>query len=390
MNEPALKLKPPFYIRSRLAFNIFAIFIVTGIYIPFLPLWLEGRGLSADDIGIIFAVTLWLKVPVGLLFTSLADASGKRKKLQIVTAVIVLIGIIIMSQLEGFWPLLCAWSIVGTVFTTTIPLADSSIIIAVKRMDIDYGKVRLWGSISFIIASIVGGWYLADKDSEQVMVLMLFGAAVMVVSALALPDLVEAARKTRRPASLDLIKQPGFILFLLTVAALQSSHAALYGFATLSWVEAGHSGGTIGLLWAEGVLMEIALFMFGARLMKRLSVPQLYVIIAVAGIIRWAVLGTTAWLPALVLVQSLHALTFAATHLATITYITQTVPADQSASAQGLYDGLAMGLIFGMAMLLSGWLYEDYGRTTFYAMIAFSLIGGIGALIMLSRTKRAT
>jgi PPP family 3-phenylpropionic acid transporter len=373
------------FIRTRLSFNMFALFLGGGVHLPFLPLWFEGRGLSPDDIGIIFALTLWLKAPVGMLFTSIADASGERKRLQIIAAVIVLFGFIIMAQLQGFWPLLVAWAIVGTIFTTAIPLADSSIVTAVRKLHIDYGRVRLWGSISFIAVSTIGGWYLADKDSEQVIFLLIGGSAVMIITALISPNLKEAARTTRRIASLDLIKRPGFILFLLTAGALQSSHAALYGFSSLAWARAGLDDGTIGLLWAEGVVFEIILFTFSAHLLRRVSVPQIFLIVALAGMVRWAVLGYTDWLPALIVSQSLHAITFAATHLAAITYITKSIPNDQSASAQGLYDGIAMGFLFGVTMLISGWLFNDYGKLAFYAMIVFSALGGIGALVMMRR-----
>ena len=62
----------------RLSASIFALFLVIGIYLPFLPAWLEGRGMSAQQIGVIFAVALWARIPIGLMLASIIDATGQR------------------------------------------------------------------------------------------------------------------------------------------------------------------------------------------------------------------------------------------------------------------------------------------------------------------------
>ncbi len=199
---------------------------------------------------------------------------------------------------------------------------------------------------------------------------------------LLLPDLKAAPRVSVRPALFDLMKVPGFAIFVFSAAILQASHAALYGFATLEWASAGISKTIIGLLWAEGVIVEIALLAFSSQIARRFGVSGLLLMAGGAGIIRWTVIGTTSWIPALVMVQGLHALTFAATLIAAITYISQHVPKDQSATAQGLYDGLAMGFLFGVAMAIAGQGYAEFGPAVFYVMAGFSGIGLIGALFL--------
>lgn len=373
-------------IPPRLSFNVFATFLVIGSYVPFLPVWLEGRGLDDAEIGLIFAVALWAKIPAGLLISSIADQSGERKKPLFIVSIITLAGFAAFPYLNGFTAILIGWIIAGTLLTTMIPLADSLAVIAIQRFGIDYGRVRLWGSISFILVSFAGGYYLEGRDSEAVVNLLIFGSVVMVISTLMLPNLKEPPRESRRPAFFDLIRVKGFVVFTLSASVLQASHAALYGFATLQWKRAGISETIIGLLWAEGVIVEILLFAFSAKFVNRLGVSGLLVLAGLAGIVRWTVLGTTSWVPALVLVQALHALTFAGTLIAAITFITNVVPKDQSATAQGVYDGLAMGFLFGVAMAVAGRGYAEFGSSVFYVMAGFSACGIIGALFLRYRS----
>ena len=108
---------------------------------------------------------------------------------------------------------------------------------------------------------------------------------------------------------------------MLGAALVQSSHGVLYGFATLHWRQAGIPDSVIGALWAEGVVAEIILFAVSGYLLKRLKPIHFLIIAASAGIIRWLILAETSAIPALIFVQSLHAFTFGATHLAGLHFI---------------------------------------------------------------------
>jgi len=367
---------------TRLSASIFAIFLVIGIYLPFLPTWLEGRGLTAQQVGMVFAVALWMRIPVGLGLAAITDATGRRKSVLVAVSLIIFLGFISFMFMDGYWALLFGWVVVGTLLTSTIPLTDNLVMMSIGERKADYGRIRLWGSVSFIAASILGGMYLQGRDSETILHLLIAGSLAIVVGALLAPSVRTAPRTTRKPALFDLLQDRPFVVFVLTAACLQASHAALYGFASIAWKAAGHSEGMIGLLWAEGVALEVLLFTFGSSLMARFRVWQVLLLASLAGILRWTVLGSTTDLYWLIAAQGLHALTFAGTHLAAVMYIARRIPPDRSASAQSLYDGLAMGFMFGIAMMLAGWVYGMNTTDAFYVMVVFSALGGIGAIAL--------
>ena len=149
----------------RLSFYYLALFLIVGTFVPYLPLWMGGRGLSSEQIGLVLAVALWAKIPVGLSMTGEIDYSGKRKRSLLLIALVSLGGMIIMDYANSFVAILLVWLLVGTLLTTAMPIADSLSLLAANRSGVRYGKVRRWGSISFIIASVAGGWYLQGRAS---------------------------------------------------------------------------------------------------------------------------------------------------------------------------------------------------------------------------------
>ncbi len=363
-------------------------FMVIGIYLPFLPAWLEGRGLSPGQVAMVFAVAMWAQLPIGLIAAILSETTGQRKLVIGVINVCALLGLVSFQLLEGYLALLLGWLIAGALFTSSIPLIDSMATLPAHARKFDYSRVRLWGSVGFIFASAVGGMYLQGRGSESVLSLLIVAATLLVVSTFALPNPRSPALTSRHPTALLLLRDPRFAIFIFTTAFLQSSHAGLYGFATIRWLDAEISEQTVGLLWAEGVFAEVLLFTLGRRLIKRFSVTQIFLVAALAGMVRWLVLGATTELVYLVMVQALHALTFAATHLAAVLYISRNIDSNKSATAQQLYSGMAMGMMFGVAMIVAGQAYVIAEGYAFLAMAGFSALGGMGALSLRKLSAR--
>jgi PPP family 3-phenylpropionic acid transporter len=189
---------------------------------------------------------------------------------------------------------------------------------------------------------------------------------------------------------LRLFGQRDLLPFLLAASLLQASHAAYYGFSSLSWHAAGIGETTIALLWTEGVVAEVLLFAVSRRLTQRFPPAMLLLGAGLLGCLRWTVTAVSSELAVLIAVQALHAATFAATHLATMHYITRAAPAGLAASMQSLYSALSGGLVMGAAMLLAGWLYETAPSYAFVAMAVIALAAAGLALLAGWAPRRRT
>ncbi len=152
------------------------------------------------------------------------------------------------------------------------------------------------------------------------------------------------------------------------------------------WRSQGISDTVIGLLIAEGIIAEILLFARGGRLVARLGPAGLTACAAAASVVRWTVTAFGPPLPVLVVVQILHAATFAMQHLSAMLVLSRFVPAERAATGQALHAALGYGAPSGLMMVLSGWLYARYGGLVFLAMAA---VGG-AALLLVRPLARVT
>jgi PPP family 3-phenylpropionic acid transporter len=173
---------------------------------------------------------------------------------------------------------------------------------------------------------------------------------------------------------LTLLSDRRFLLMLATSAFIQCSHSLLYAFGTIYWTAAGHSTATVGWLWAEAVVAEIALLGAAKRFLPRIPQRYLFIVGGASAILRWLLAGIGTGLPLLILVQFLHAFSFATTHLAAMTFLARRSPPGLLASAQVLHStvvGTSMGLVTAGA----GGLYEALGGGGFYVMAGLALPG---------------
>jgi PPP family 3-phenylpropionic acid transporter len=177
---------------------------------------------------------------------------------------------------------------------------------------------------------------------------------------------------------------PTFRLTVACTALIQGSHAAYYGFAAIYWRSQGIGDATIGLLFAEGIIAEIALFLRGRRLVERLGPAGLTACAAAAAVVRWGGMAMAPPLPVLAVLQLLHAATFAMQHLAAMMLLSRSVPPERAATAQALHSALGQGVPNGLMVLLTGILYARMGGSAFLAM---AVVSGM-ALVLVRPLRR--
>jgi MFS transporter, PPP family, 3-phenylpropionic acid transporter len=371
-------------IALRLCFFYAAYFAFIGIYLPFWPVWLGSRGLGPEDIAIVLAVSIAAKAIGNPLCAHIADRTGERRRPIIVLAVLAFASFALFPAVREFWPLVLVSLLFFTVWPPIMALGESLTMINVRSVGLDYGRTRLWGSISFIVLAVLGGHALDGRHPDILFWMLLASLAMFVIAAILLPDARPPPRAIAlgRMPVLDVLRRPSFVLFLAAATAIQGSHAVYYAFGTIHWRQAGYSDAVIGALWAEGVIAEILLFALGDRIVRRLDPSWLLVVGGLAGGVRWAVLGMTDALAFVVAVQALHAFSFGAAHLAAIHFISRAVPPHLSATAQSLYAGVVMGLGLGLLLFVSGGLYEAHGSGAYHAMAACALAGAALAMLI--------
>jgi PPP family 3-phenylpropionic acid transporter len=371
----------------RVSLLFAALSAIIGTQLPYLPVWLDWAGLGASEIAVITGSPLIVRVAVTPTIAFAADRVGDHRKFLIGLAWVGLAGFVAMAHSRSFWPIL-AWTIVSSLaWTTILPLTEVVAMRGVKTAGLDYGRMRLWGSLSFIAASFVGGWVVARLGGASAIWLVAAGAALTVAAThgLARPASEERSKAVRPPRlslgdAAGLLRSPAFLLVLAGAGLTQASHAAFYTFGTLHWRALGLSTAWSGMLWAVSIVAEIALFAYSAAVVRRIGPVQLIVLGAAAAVLRWLIMGLDPALFVLLPLQTLHALTFGATHIGAIHFIGRGVPEAQAGTAQALYASITGGIATGGITLMVGPVYAACAGRVYWAMAlvaAAALLAGL-------------
>ena len=369
----AVRISPP----ARFALLFAVQFASLGAAMPFIPAVLSAGGLSATQLSIVLALGSVVRLLTSPASARLADSLGLRVVL-LAGALLAAVTLPLMAVLQGVVALMLVQVVHSLGVAPVVPSSDAAAVAEMRRRPFDYGRVRAWGSIAFIAAAVAAGQLVAWTAPAAALWL---SALCLLATALVAAGLPEAPgpRPVVTGGTWEPWRYPGFRRLLPASALIQGSHAVYYGFSTLHWQAAGLSSGTIGFLWGWGVVMEVALFLWGRRLVERLGARGMATLAAAAGVLRWGITGATTELVPLFLAQSLHALTFGAMHLAAIRAL-GTLPAGLGARAQTLHASLGVGLASGALMLASGPLYAALEGHAFWVMAGLCGLGVVAGL----------
>jgi PPP family 3-phenylpropionic acid transporter len=373
----------------RLCLFYAAQFVVIGIQMPFFPVWLADRGLDPRAIGIILAAPMIVRVPIVPIATRLADRFGAVRGAIVTALAMALMGYLLASVAGGFLALFATVLLALIAFGMTFPLGDAYALRGLGERGRPYGPVRLWGSIAYIAAN-VGGGLLAGmmRPGDLIWLIVAACAGTLIVSTGLPARTVDDLPRPGEPAGshAKLWRTPAFVLTIGGASLIQASHALYYGFSTIDWAAKGLNGTMIGMLWGLAVVCEIVLFAFAARLPVAIGAVELIGIGALGAVMRWAMMALDPPLLTLPFLQCLHALSFGATYLGTMQFLTRIVPPSMAATAQGDLSA-AQGIMVAGATGLSGGLYAAYGDLAYAAMAAAAGAGGL-VVIALAWTTR--
>ncbi len=362
----------------RLALFYGAFFVYLGLSMPFIPAWLAAKGLDPREIGIVLAAPMVVRVIAVPLATRIADRLGLLRGALIAASGASVLGFALVGAVSGFAAVLAAYALATALLAPVLPFADAFALRGLRRRTASYGSVRLWGSVTFIVANVGGGLVLARLGAANVIWAVVAALALGTIAALALdPIAAEAGDAAEGPQPVrSLWRSPAFVAVAMGASLIQASHAVMYGFATLQWSARGIPGPAIGLLWAIGVIAEVALFAVSRRVVGWFGPIGMILLGGLGGVVRWSFMALDPPTAALPLLQALHALSFAATHLGTMHFIAQAVPAGRGATAQG--DLVALqGIVFAAMMGQSGGLVESYGSGAYAMMAAAAAAGAV-------------
>lgn len=364
---------------AKLALLHAAAFVGLGVSLPFFPVWLESRQLAPSTIGLILSIPMLVRIVVTAPLMSLVDRGLSPRRLLAMAYLTVAASYALLLIAPGAAAIAAIVAVAAVAQAPIVPASDLVTLERVRREPrLDYGRLRLWGSVAFLVSNIVAGHLLATFEPSAVVWILAFlalAALAVVRVAVPAPGRSEDARRSpmREPSA---ARWPmGLWLVIAAAACIQASHAGVYAFGSLHWREIGFANTTIGYLWATGVLAEIVVFACCGEVVGRSSTALFFIMTgAGAAILRFAALATEPGLAITVGLQALHGLSFGATHLGAMAALAALAPPDVRGRAQGTLSS-AQALAMAGATVLSGAAFRAGGPVVFLAMVPVAILG---------------
>jgi PPP family 3-phenylpropionic acid transporter len=374
---------------TRLSSFFAAYFAYVGLFAPYLSLWLSGRGFSPAEIGILISPMQWARVigpPAwGWMADHVRGSTGVARLIQ-VSALLALLTSLLLWVEWSFWPLFMVLCLMSFFLSGQVPITESLAMQASQGSLKTYGRMRVWGSLGFIVAVTLAGPWFDRVGIEWLPVTLMAMLTLVLLVTLQLPSR-EVHDLSPEPALIrDILRDRRIQRFLVASFLMLLAHAPLYTIFSLWLFENGFSRTEIGLLWALGVVAEIVMFQFQHRLFDRFSIGACWIASYLITAIRFLMIafsGGSLWV--IVAAQLLHAVTFGVHHSASMSLIRQWFPDQAQARGQALYTMSSYGLGGSLGGIAAGWLWEAVSPE--FSFIAGAVAAALGALVAVAALR---
>lgn len=368
---------------SRLSAFYFFYFAVLGAFVPYRGRYFDNLGFDSFTIGVSTAVISLTTIAAPYGWAAIADRFHAGQRVLLIGVVMSLIALAIGLEQTVALPMILMMAMYSLFWNAILPQAETLTLARAAKAGSDYSRIRLWGSIGYLVTVLLVGYGVEWRGVEFMQPVVLAFAAILLLSAMLLPRHDRIDRDMLRHDRLrSRLRQPHVLAFLLATLLVTISHAPYYTFFDLYLRELGYSASQSGWLIVLGVIAEIGMFWVAKRLIARFSFRHLLLAALLISAGRWCLLALLPqWLPVLLLVQCLHAVTFALIHSLAMHFLYGEFPVHQRGRAQAIFSALTYGVGGAIGNLLAGALWRDgAGGSATYLMASAACLLAAGVM----------
>lgn len=349
--------------RQFIGATYFFYYALLGIFVPYISVFLDHRGFSSAQIGLLLAAVAIARVVGPHLWANLSDKTGKIGELLRLSCLLAFICFLFMFSVDSYWLILFVCCAMKMFWTAALPQLEVSAIVSTKSKNDrgNYGNLRLWGSIGFIVSGIVAGLSIDRLGAEVVTI-----ACAIALMCLYLSSLFVVAPNHTRDKTVDNYNDiprlfaPVFIAFLLAYLLLQISFGAYNNFFALHMQSLGYKHIHTSLFLALGVAAEIIIFIYAKQMLSRFRVMYLILVSLLLTSLRWSLLAFMSdSILAIIFSQTLHAFSFGLTHAAAVSFLHNYFSKAFQSRAQAIYLSVSFGIGGALGSVITGFMWND-------------------------------
>jgi len=372
----------------RISGYYFFYFAALGALAPYWGLYLKEQGFNAVAIGQLMAILVGTKIVAPMVWGQLVDHTGRRIPLVRSGSLLALLSFFPVFAADGFWAYAAVIALFSFFWNASLPQMEAVTFNHLGSRVSRYARIRLWGSIGFILVVGVLGVQLERQPIAVVPVWVLALFAGIWLSTLAIPDSGPVHAADPAPSLRRLIRSPEVLAFLAACFLMQLSHGAYYAFYSIHLEAAGYPSAAVGGLWALGVMAEVLVFLRMHWLLARFGARRVLIWSLGLASLRWLLIGAFVEILAVqIIAQTLHAATFGTFHAAAIHLAHHFFPGRTQGRGQALYNSLSFGAGGAAGSLLAGHLWGSAGPFATFGVGAAA--AALGLVAVWARVDRA-
>jgi PPP family 3-phenylpropionic acid transporter len=355
----------------RLSGFYFFYFASLGALIPYWGLYLKSLGFSVVEIGELVAIIMATKIIAPNIWGWIADHSGNRMRIVRFACLLATLSFAGVFLARGYWMLALVMALFSFFWNAALPQFEATTLNHLGDDTHHYSKIRLWGSIGFVVAVAVLGGVLEKTGTGLLPAVLVALFAGIWLASLLVPEHVSQHPVVDHTPLRQVLKSPVVISFLLASFLVQASHGPYYAFYSLYLSGHGYSETAIGQLWAWGVVAEIAVFLKMHALLPRFGARRLLLVATLLTALRWVLIALFVeqlWI--LALAQTLHAASFGVFHAVAIYLTHRLFTGRHQGRGQALYSSMSFGAGGASGSLIAGYLWEGVGAEWMYIAAA--------------------
>lgn len=334
-------------------------FATLGVQVPYWTPYLDSLGFRPAEIGELTAIMLLSRIIAPNLWGWIADHSGMRMPIVRLTSVGAVLGFSLVFIDQSFWWIALSMAAFSFFWNGALPQFEATTLSYLGTDTHQYSRIRLWGSVGFIVSVVLLGYLLESQALSIVPVTLLILFISIAVVSFSVADRPHQGAPVAHTPLLQVVRQPAVLALLAACILMQFSHGPYYTFYSLYMGSYGYSSSAVGILWALGVIAEVGLFLIMHRLMFKHSLRALFLTSFILSALRWLMIAFLMDnLVLVVIAQTLHAASFALYHAVGIQLIHQHFKGRNQVRGQALYASLSYGVGGALGTLSSGYSWE--------------------------------
>jgi MFS transporter, PPP family, 3-phenylpropionic acid transporter len=353
----------------------FLYFAYIGLVSPYASLFFLDRGFTVIEIAILMSMLQVTRIIGPFSWGWLSDYLSNRIGIIRFCACLGALVFTVIYFLNSYISFFIWMFVLHTILSSLMPLGESATVHALYKdnsFDKRYGRLRLWGSIGFIMMVLFAG-ELFQRNSIELYPIV---GTVILIALAAITFLMHEPKLERRKMVKGefwvVLLNPDVRWFLLSGFFMQFAHAALYVFYSLYLADLGYNKFQIGLFWALGVFAEVLFFYYQSKVLSRLDPEVLLQASFGIGVIRFALMAFLPITSVLIIAQVMHAGTFAAHHSAATKLLQRWFTGPLQARGQALMATVSYGLGGTLGGLFAGWIWESSQPRDVFVVSAFA------------------